>query len=122
MQCCSRLTYSLVMIQTVFIAGPSDGPQNLIRAVLGPRTIMLQWSEPATPNGIITGYTLTISNASGTDEVSLSGTDLNYRAENLNEFTVYTFNVTASTRVGDGPTTMTVARTDEDGIIIFTVM
>ena len=81
---------------------------------------MLQWSEPSVPNGIITGYTLTVSNVSNTSEVSLSSADLNYRAENLNEFTNYTFIVTASTRVGESPATMTMVQTAEDGM--FTVI
>ena len=110
------------MIKTVFIAGPFDEPQDLSATVLGPRSIMLQWSEPATPNGIITGYILTVSNASNTSEVSLSGTDLTYSADDLNEFTNYTFSVTSSTRVGEGPASMTVAQTDQDGKIMFTVM
>ena len=83
---------------------------------------MLQWSEPSVPNGIITGYTLTVSNVSNTSEVSLSSADMNYRAENLNEFTDYTFGVAACTRVGKGPSTTTVAQTDEDGIILLCLM
>ena len=79
---------------------------------------MLQWSEPAIPNGIIIRYTLTLSNSSYTDEISLNSTDLSYRAENLNEFTNYAFRVTSSTRVGEGLATMTVAQTDEDGIYL----
>ena len=108
-------TWTLLLVNTI-IAGPFDEPQDLSVTVLGPRSIMLQWSEPATPNGIITGYTLTVSNVTNTSQVSLSGTDLTYCVDDLNEFTNYTFNVTSSTRIGEGPAAMTVAQTDEDGM------
>ena len=79
--------------------------------VTGPRTIELQWSRPLTPNGLVTSYSLHYTDVNQ----SLNGNTFNYTAQNLNEFTNYTFTLSASTSAGTGPSTTVNARTEEDG-------
>ena len=79
--------------------------------VTGPRTIELQWSRPLTPNGLVTSYSLHYTDVNQ----SLKGNTFNYTAQNLNEFTNYTFTLSASTSAGTGPSTTVNARTEEDG-------
>lgn len=83
--------------------------------VLGPRSIYLQWNPPTMPNGILTNYTLRYSNATVTMSVELEGTATNFTADNLNEDTMYFFQLNASTRVGYGPAAVVDATTNEDG-------
>ena len=46
---------------------------------------------------------------------SLDNDTLSFVADGLNEFTNYTFTISASTRVGSGPTDTVEAMTEEDG-------
>ena len=39
--------------------------------------------------------------------------------ENLNEYTNYTFTLSAATSVGSGPEAMTTETTDEDGMYVY---
>jgi len=44
-----------------------------------------------------------------------NSTTLSATVENLNEFTSYTFQLSANTTVGGGPAASAIAMTDEDG-------
>ena len=46
------------------------------------------------------------------------GNTLEYLATNLEEYTLYTFIISAFTRIGQGPSTSLSVRTDITGIII----
>ena len=66
------------------------------------------------PNGIVVAYSIIYNLSSSNDEyVSLDAQTTAYVVTNLNEFTVYNFTLYASTRVGAGPFTNLVARTNE---------
>ena len=95
----------------IYAAAPSGPPENFTAVVTGPRTIDLQWGRPLTPNGLITSYTLQYTNVNQ----SLNGATSRYTAENLNEFTNYSFSLSASTSAGTGPSTAVNATTQEDG-------
>ena len=82
--------------------------------VLSPRSIMLQWSRPTEPNGIITGYTLVYDDTNEIQIIALPNV-LNYTLDELNEFTNYMFLLSASTSVGMGPNATVTAMTQEDG-------
>ena len=83
--------------------------------VQGPRTIELNWTRPTTPNGFITAYTLQYMDRDMLVTESLDNDTLSFVADSLNEFTNYTFTISASTRVGSGPTDTVEAMTEEDG-------
>ena len=85
-------------------------------------TISLQWNRPATPNGIINMYTLTYSNTthSLTKNIPVEYVGPEYNVTNitidiLNEFTNYTFNLTATTGGGTGPAATLEVQTNEAG-------
>ena len=94
---------------------PSDAPQNFIAVTLGPRTISLNWSRPSTPNGVITNYSLEYRSSTDRGMKVYNSTILSAIVENLNEFTSYTFQLSANTTVGGGPAANAMAMTDEDG-------
>ena len=83
--------------------------------VLSPRSIMLQWSRPTEPNGIITRYTLTYRDDTNEIQIIPLPNVLNYTLDNLNEFMNYMFLLSASTSVGMGPNATVNAMTQEDG-------
>ena len=78
--------------------------------------ILLMWYKPMLPYGVIVTYTISYNKtASDTVVVTLNSSVLNYYvAENLNEYTFYTFSVFASTRIGGGPSDSITDRTLED--------
>ena len=106
--------HPIIFLNISHSLAPSDEPQQFMADVLGPRSIMLQWSPPTSPNGIITNYTLVYDDMNEEQLISLPNV-LNYTLENLNEFTNYTFLLSASTSVGMGPNATAVARTQQAG-------
>ena len=63
---------------------------------------MLQWESPATPNGVILLYSLKY-NSTTQIVINTSGDVLMYTVGGLSSENVYVFQVTAYTRVGEGP-------------------
>ncbi len=95
---------------------PGDPPQEFNVTVLSSTAVLLTWCEPSIKNGIITLYTVTynISEDESYSAVVYNDTTCrNYTAENLNEDTLYTFYLHASTRIGPGPAVSSTVRTDE---------
>ena len=74
-------------------------------------SISLQWSRPIPTNGIITTYTLTYTDGSISDTIDIPvefvpPSEYNVTTitvDSLNEFTNYTFNLSATTGGGTGP-------------------
>ena len=93
---------------------PGDAPQTFYVTVLNSTSILLAWSQPSIPNGIITSFTITYNLTEYDDVTIVLGNDTNnFTAGNLNEYTFYTFHIHASTRIGPGPSVQSTARTDE---------
>ena len=96
---------------------PSGSPQNLVVTAMSSRSLRLTWEPPfeENRNGIITGYTISITNEDGV-AMEITATNTSAVVTNLRPFTTYTSSITASTSVGEGPPTATVSRTTpEDG-------
>ena len=66
-----------------------------------PRSLYVNWSAPASENGVITGYNLSVNG-----QLVYSGTDRNFTVMGLSVYTAYSLKLTACTVVGceDGPT------------------
>ena len=99
---------------------PSDPPRGFNVSDKTSNSISLEWTRPATPNGIITAYRLQYTNVSVTiptmfvtdnDEYNVTS----YIVDNLNEFTNYTFTLYPVTNSGNGPSTTVSAVTNEAG-------
>ena len=87
------------------------------------------WSEPPTPYGIVVSYNITynlsdvIETGSGMNLLVMDFTEMpvslmvdaedgnSYVVTGLNEYTIYQFEIFASTRIGPGPSTQATART-----------
>ena len=89
------------------------------------------WSEPPTPYGIVVSYNITynlsdvIETGSGMNLLVMDFTEMpvslmvdaedgnGYVVTGLNEYTIYQFEIFASTRIGPGPSTQATARTHD---------
>ena len=102
-----------------FILAPSGEPQNFAITKVTPNSITFSWLPPLIHlrNGKITHYSLRCSYDNLTDIITLEHLqihDTTYTLSKLLPYTNYSCNLSASTSVGEGPSTSIVARTDED--------
>ncbi|XP_075407342.1 phosphatidylinositol phosphatase PTPRQ isoform X1 [Tenrec ecaudatus] len=104
---------------------PSDPPNDVYYANLSSSSVILFWTPPSKPNGIIQYYSVYYRNSSGTfmqnftlHEVTNDPGNATVSAiiDNLAIFSCYTFWVTASTSVGNGnkSSDMVHVYTDQD--------
>ena len=103
------------MFNTILFSVPQDAPSQFSGLVLNSTAVLLTWSYPHIPYGIIISYTITY-NTSGTvvQSIPIPGNQTtSYTVHGLNEDTVYTFTVYALTRIGAGPSAELTARTHE---------
>lgn len=96
---------------------PTTAPSNFAATVINATTILLSWSPPVVPNGIIVSYQVNYSifGQSEKFEEDLPSI-LSYEVSDLDEYTWYTFTISSSTRIGEGPSTTVSARTDIAGM------
>ena len=93
-----------------------SAPTNFTSVVLTAQSILLQWSAPAIPNGIIVGYMLMYSGENrdfGTKNYSAG--EFNDTVTGLSPNVAYMLSLKASTRAGFGESSSIVARTFEAG-------
>uniref|UniRef100_A0A8C5L089 Phosphatidylinositol phosphatase PTPRQ n=1 Tax=Jaculus jaculus TaxID=51337 RepID=A0A8C5L089_JACJA len=90
---------------------PSDPPKEVRYANLSSSSIILFWTPPSKPNGIIQYYSVYYKNTSGTFMQNFSYYEVTSESDNMTIsaiidrlaiFTYYTFWLTASTSVGNG--------------------
>lgn len=73
---------------------------------------MVHWSPPLRPNGVITRYTLYAGHDSGAVDVfNTDGRSTSYNITNLLPYQHVTVALTASTSVGEGPSSTSDVRT-----------
>ena len=89
-------------------------------------SVTLEWTRPEYPNGVISEYVLEYVNESLTQPITISipvefinaldeYNETNITVEYLNEFTNYTFSLSAITGGGTGPEATIDITTNEDG-------
>ena len=99
--------------------GPSDTPQNFTSAPTK-TDVTFNWTRPATPNGIILQYNLTVINLDTNQtnntmiDVSSNQVTVSMTIGGFSPYQNYTATVSASTVVGYGPSATTKGRTDPD--------
>ena len=97
-----------------FLFNPTapTGFDEVIVEMIGPRSILLSWDEPAQSNGVLIVYTVLVGENETADVVPPT---VEYNVTGLTPYTQYTFSVMACTSAGceGSPTVQT--RTLEDG-------
>ena len=79
---------------------------------VSPTQVMLTWSLPLTPNGIITGYKITTTSSSySSTSITVSSATCSYKLHGLHSNTRYTFAVAAVNVAGPGQATTIVIHT-----------
>ena len=91
---------------------PEDPPQNVEIFVINSTALHLSWRQPSIPNGVIVAYHVSY-NVSTSVENTLDTNMTNVTVTGLDEYTVYKFVLHASTRIGNGPSTIILGQTDE---------
>ena len=64
--------------------------------------ITLNWTAPAVPNGVVTGYLITATNGVTGEVFTANTTDTELEATGLTPYTNYTFKVAAVNGAGEG--------------------
>ena len=101
-------------------------PRDFIYTHITSTSVTLEWTRPEYPNGVISEYVLEYVNESLTQPIIISipvqfikdldeYNETNITVEYLNEFTDYTFNLSAVTGGGRGPEVTIDITTNEDG-------
>ena len=120
---------------------PADPPANFNATAINATAIQLTWSQPPTPDGIVVFYNITynlsevtIDSGSGGNVLMMDHTgppmsvlvdaeDGNsYVVTGLNEYTIYQFEIFASTRIGPGPSIQTTARTHHTSMSVLNII
>lgn len=91
---------------------PATPPTNLSALAIDSNSIALTWSDPDIPHGIITFYTITC-NITTENFTSLVTDFQSIVIEGLDEYTIYMISVSASTKVGTGPSAQFFQRTGQ---------
>ena len=93
-------------------------PVMLMAVELTSTTVNVSWNVPTIPNGIILSYAVYYSAESNESSLQIDSitNQATYFVElsNLTEFTTYFIRVTASTRIGEGPSANVTVVTDPD--------
>ena len=91
---------------------PETPPANIYFDNSSSNSVLVHWSPPLRPNGVITRYTLYIGHDSGAIDVfHTDGRSTTYNITNLLPYQHVTVAVTASTSVGEGPSSTSDVRT-----------
>ena len=98
---------------------PAGPPSQFFGIAENSTSIIVSWSAPATPNGVITEYQLNCSNGSQRFKLTVMGSQTTTTLSGLLPYTSYSCNITAHTSVGGGPANTSSTMTLEDGTALF---
>ena len=101
------------------ISEPDGAPQNVSGRNTSSTSILVSWEavQADLQNGIITGYNITYQSLTENDNgfVTTGPDDRQANLTGLKKFVEYNISVVAFTVKGDGPPSVIVVRTDQDG-------
>ena len=95
-----------------------SAPAWVIVATFSSHALLIDWSPPSFPNGVVTAYTIYINYNNGTLKVEREKDPsvASYLLEGLSPFQLVGVQVTANTSVGEGPrSNITDGRTNPTG-------
>ena len=101
------------MVQSIY-AVPADPPANVTVTVLCSTIIEVEWSPPHTPNGIILHYTLFINDFIMNITATSGHQSIVVDVSELTVFEFYAVFLSASTSVGEGPTSVNVVAVPDE--------
>ena len=108
------LEHTMITIEWSYPTVPANPPAGFTAAANNSTAIQLTWSDPPTPYGIIVSYNISYNLSEVPVSVLVDAEDgNNYLVTGLNEHTVYSFEIFASTRVGPGPSARATIRTPD---------
>ncbi|XP_024592954.1 phosphatidylinositol phosphatase PTPRQ isoform X3 [Neophocaena asiaeorientalis asiaeorientalis] len=81
---------------------PSDPPKDVHYANLSSSSVLLFWTPPSKPNGIIQYYSVYYRNTSGTFVQNISGLQTEAKLVGLEPISTYSISISAFTKVGNG--------------------
>ncbi|XP_068855760.1 phosphatidylinositol phosphatase PTPRQ isoform X3 [Aphelocoma coerulescens] len=81
---------------------PDSAPENITYRNISSMEIELSFFPPSIPNGIVQTYTIYLTRTNGTEQRVINTTLLTLRITDLNKYTEYTVEVSASTAIGEG--------------------
>ena len=94
------------------IPAPESPPSNISYDNSNPFSVIVYWNAPVMPNGVITLYILYVRFENGTvNAFNVFGERTSYNITNLHPYQQISVEVTASTRIGEGPRSMSRIRT-----------
>ena len=85
-------------------------------------SVLVTWTAPSLPNGIIVHYTLYVDYADGSAivEVNTLSVHSNYTIDDLQPYQLVRVQVSASTAAGEGPlSTPAMGRASEEGTSVY---
>lgn len=100
---------------------PEDAPFNVRIEGNTPSSVLVSWSAPLTPNGIITSYTLYINytDTSAVEVMRSNSASTSYTVMGLEPYQQVSVRVSASTAAGEGPTSeAAIGRAREQGMLM----
>ena len=97
----------------IFDTVPGSTPLNLNISFVNSTTLLLSWSQPLIPNGIITKYTINCIGENNKNQTVVTSTTMTLVSD-LSPYTKYTCSIFGETRIGMGPPITAIGLTDED--------
>lgn len=110
-----------ICILTAYATAPSGSPQNIGALPTSSRTLFLSWDPPPRPqrNGEITLYTINVTVLENGETFQVTSDASNLTLSSLRPYYTYSFIITASTIVGEGPFSEALTiRMPEDGMLL----
>ena len=101
---------SLVMCFTV----PAGSPRQFFGIAVSSTSIVVSWSAPVAPNGVITEYQLQCSGGGQVFSRAVMGSQTTTTLSGLLPYTSYSCSITAHTSVGGGPAATISVTTEQD--------
>ena len=114
----SKSSHQFIAFRIGFLPTVPSAPAWIIVANFSSHALLIEWSPPSFPNGIVTAYTVYIDYNNGTSEVEreMDPSVASYLLEGLSPFQLVGVQVTANTSVGEGPRSNTIdGRTNPAG-------
>ena len=110
----SELRPKSVQFPNLYFAVPDTPPESLSAMEIDANSLLVTWSDPFIPHGIITSYSVQYNISA--DNITSFTTEAQYATlAGLDEYRVYAVSVAASTRVGSGPYALVYGRTGQAG-------